>query len=214
MTELNSADAIRKRPGMYIGDPRDGSGLAHMVWEVVANAVDEHLAGACNEIGVEVDEAGAITVDDDGRGFPLELVGAKPFAELALTTFHQTPTLDGHAPHTHVSLHGVGVFAVCALSTTLELHVHRHGRHWCQRFAKGHATSAVEDCGPSARLGTRLTFMPSVVAEGLLHGRGVRCAIHFRPRALWAPASQHALPPNRARHRAPCARRAKLLAPR
>ena len=154
------AGVIRKRPGMYIGDTRDGSGLAHLVWEVVANAVDEHLAGACQQISVEIGADGAVTVEDDGRGFPLRLASGAPFAEVALTKFHATPTLDGHAPHAHVGKYGVGLVVVCALSERLELHVYRDGRSGQQRFARGIATSGVEDHGPSDRTGTRLTFLP------------------------------------------------------
>jgi DNA gyrase subunit B len=131
-----------------------------MVWEVVANAVDEHLAGACGQIGVEIADSGAVTVEDDGRGFPLKLANGEPFAELALTKLHATPTLDGHAPHAHVGRHGLGLFPVCALSEWLELEVCRDGRKCQQRFARGIATSAIVDCGACDRPGTRLSFLP------------------------------------------------------
>lgn len=171
MDEL-TAETVRKRPGMYIGDTRDGSGLAHMVWEVVANAIDEHLAGACRHLGVEIADTGAVTVEDDGRGFPLQLASGEPFAELALTTFHATPTIDGHAPHVHVGRYGLGLFPVCALSEWLELEVYRDGRSWQQRFARGLTTSAVVDRGPSSRTGTRLTFLPdpAIFAGNALDG--------------------------------------------
>jgi DNA gyrase subunit B len=155
-----SAETIRKRPGMYIGDTRDGSGLLHMVWEVVANSIDEHLAGRCRRIKVEVQESGAVSVEDDGRGMPVHLVDGISFAERALTTLHTTPTLDGHAPHTHVGKYGLGLFVVCALSSQVELSVHRDGRHWLQRFETGYAVSPLQDIAPTDRTGTRLTFLP------------------------------------------------------
>lgn len=155
-----SAETIRKRPGMYIGDTRDGSGLSHMVWEVVANSIDEHLAGRCRRISVEIQENGAVSVEDDGRGIPVHLVDGISFAERALTSFHTTPTLDGHAPHTHVGKYGIGIFVVCALSSQVELSVHRDGRNWVQRFEKGYAVSPLRDTAPSDRSGTRLTFLP------------------------------------------------------
>lgn len=160
MEQLTAAEAIRKRPGMYIGDCHDGSGLAHMVWEVVANSIDEHLAGACQRISVEIAEDGAVTVDDDGRGFPLQLPDGRRFAERALTQHHVTPTLDGHVPHAHVGIHGVGLFPICALSARLDVHVFRNGKHSSQSFAKGVATSDVQEHGKTERTGTRLTFLP------------------------------------------------------
>lgn len=168
------AETIRKRPGMYIGDTRDGSGLAHMVWEVVANAVDEHLAGACRQISVEIGADGAVTVEDDGRGFPMQLADGTPFAELALTKFHARPTLDGHTPHAHVGKYGIGLFPVCALSERVELHVYRDGRSAQQRFARGVAISGIEDHGPSARSGTRLTFVPDPI---IFSGRALDASI-------------------------------------
>lgn len=160
MTPIVTADDIRKRPGMYIGDTRNGSGLAHMVWEVVANSIDEHLAGMCSRIRVEIQESGAVSVEDDGRGIPVEVVGGVCVAERILTSYHTSPSFDGHAPHTHVGKYGVGIFVVCALSTNLELAVHRGGRHWRQRFETGYAVSGLEDAGPTERTGTRLTFLP------------------------------------------------------
>jgi DNA gyrase subunit B len=157
---MEHRDAIRKRPGMYIGDTHDGSGLAQMVWELVANSLDEHLAGACSNISVELREDGAIVVEDDGRGIPVEMFHGVPFAEMALTSFHATPTLDGHAPHEHVGDRGVGLFPVCALSTWLELHVCRKGRRFSQRFARGVAVTGLRDEGSTDSRGTRITFLP------------------------------------------------------
>jgi DNA gyrase/topoisomerase IV subunit B len=120
-SEESIISVMRKRPGMYIGDTRDGSGLHHMLWEVVANALDQHLKGHATKIDVTLNEDGSITVEDDGEGFPIHLVQGVPFAEIAMTTFHETGTLDGHVPHAHVGLHGLGVSIVNALSSRLVL---------------------------------------------------------------------------------------------
>lgn len=160
MTVATTAETIRKRPGMYIGDTWDGSGLAHMVWEVVGNSIDQHLLGRCSRVHVQLEESGFVTVEDDGPGIPIHEAHGMALAEQALTSFHNTPTLDGHAPHSHVGPYGLGLFVVCALSTSVELTSHRDGRRWAQRFAKGNALSRPSDEGASDRTGTRLTFLP------------------------------------------------------
>ena len=157
---MNELDAIRRRPGMYVGDTHDGSGLRHMVWEAVANALDEHLAGRCTRISVEIGADGSLTVEDNGRGMPLHEVEGVTFAERALTSFHRTPTMDGHAPHEHLGLKGVGIFVVCALSRQFELHIYRDGVHFVQRFQRGVACSKLENHGTSVQTGTRVTFVP------------------------------------------------------
>ncbi len=145
---------------MYIGDLWDGSGLAHMLWEVVANALDEHLAGHCSRIAIEVAEDGAISVEDDGRGIRLDVIDDVSFAEKALTSFHAGPTLDGHAPHEHIGTRGVGLFAVCALSAWLALEVCRDGRRYGQRFERGLAVSKLREIDVTDTTGTRIVFAP------------------------------------------------------
>ena len=156
--KLDALEAIRRRPGMYIGDTRDGSGLAHMLWEVVANALDEHLAGHCSRIAIEVADDGAISVEDDGRGIRLDVIDGVSFAEKALTSFHTCPTLDGHAPHEHIGTRGVGLFAVCALSAWLALEVRRDGRRYGQRFERGLAVSKLRQIDVTDTTGTRIVF--------------------------------------------------------
>ncbi len=158
--ELHTLEAIRLRPGMYIGDTHDGAGLGQMLWEVVANALDEHLAGYCSRISVEITEDGAISVEDDGRGIRLDEVDGVCFAERALTSFHDGPTFDGHAPHEHIGTRGVGLFAVCALSAWLELEVSRDGRRHRQRFERGLAVSGLSEIGTADTRGTRVVFAP------------------------------------------------------
>jgi DNA gyrase/topoisomerase IV subunit B len=156
---VNDVEGIRRRPAMYIGDI-GGSGLHHMVWEVLANAVDEFLGGRCSRIDITVNADGAVTVEDDGRGMRVDVVDGKPFPEIALTTFHDAPTLDGHAPHEHVGLHGAGLFPVCALSTYVTLEILTGDAHFRQRFASGVAVSDLERIGTTQRTGTRITFLP------------------------------------------------------
>jgi DNA gyrase subunit B len=131
-----------------------------MIWEVVANALDEHLAGRCTRVDLELAADGSIGVDDDGAGMPVHEVDGIPFAERVLTTYHDEPTSDGHAPHEHVGLHGVGVFVVCALSTWLELDVFRDGSHYAQRFERGRPVSPLGVLEPTNRKGTRVRFLP------------------------------------------------------
>lgn len=154
--------AIRQRPGMYIGDTADGSGLVHMVWELVANSLDQHLAGRCRRIDVHLEQDGSVVVDDDGPGIPLVDVGGRPFAEVALTQFHATPTFDGHAPHEHVGagLNGLGLFPLNALSSRLVVDVFRDGLRHTQRFERGFAASGMENVGPATRTGTRVSLQP------------------------------------------------------
>jgi DNA gyrase subunit B len=157
---LSALEAVRRRPGMYIGDVRDGSGLHHMLWEVVANALDEHIAGRAKRIRISI-EGQLAEVEDDGRGFPIAphpKLGM-PFVELALTQLHMgRPTLDGHLPHMHVGLMGVGIAVVNALSEELEIEVRRDGWSWHQRFARGVPLGPLERGARTTRTGTRLRF--------------------------------------------------------
>lgn len=157
---LSDIESIRRRPGMYIGDVRDGSGLVHMIWELVANALDEHLAGRCHTVSVTIEADGSVVVDDDGRGIPVDPIDGIPFAQIALTSHHRTPTLDGHAPHEHVGKTGVGIIAVNALSSWLRLDSFHRGRHYVQSYERGLPVTRLADVGPTDRTGTRVAFLP------------------------------------------------------
>ena len=161
MNHMDTSDivAMRTRPGMYVGDTRDGSGLHHLLWEVVGNALDEFLAGRATRIDVTLNEDGSVTVEDDGGGIPIHEVDGVPFAQRALTTFHTTGTLDGHVPHAHVGWPGVGISVVNALSTWLVLDVFRSGHHFCQRYV-AQTPEALLCLAPTERSGTRFTFAP------------------------------------------------------
>jgi DNA gyrase subunit B len=183
---MHDAESIRRRPGMYVGDTTDGAGLMHMLWEVVANSLDEHLAGRCTTVRVELDGR-AITVEDDGRGIPLEPINGVPFAQQALTSFHDTPTLDGHTPHEHIGKVGLGLFPICALSSELRPTVRRGGRCFSQQFSRGIATSILRDDGPTNNRGTRITFVPDDSIFKVARLDGVRVAERLHELAFLLP---------------------------
>jgi DNA gyrase subunit B len=157
---LHGLEPIRRRPGMYIGDVRDGSGLQHLVWEVVANCLDQHLMRRARRLEVSI-EGPWVTVADDGDGIPIEPhpTGA-PAVEVVFTTLHAGATFDGHFPHVHVGLHGVGVAAVAALSTRLEVETIREGRRHRMALERGVVVEPLVCAGPTGRRGTRIRFHP------------------------------------------------------
>ena len=199
MTELDPIDAVRARPGMYVGNIEDGSGVLNVLLEVLANALDQHLAGRCSRVAIEIAADGTIAIADDGPGFAADGADGLPPLDELLTRLSRRPTVDGHRPHIHLGCGGMGLCVVNALSERFELRTIRAGVRTTASYARGRLVEPVTSAPANEPSGTRIRFKPD--AQVFTHARVPRVELARRLEDLsflaprfavsWAIAGDH-----------------------